>query len=137
LSTKKEPTILDFLAGGVIANFIITIWSMTPSDYIYNLLSIPVYTIAGAASCYLVCTRATEGYLGVGIKSSVISWLCVVLLTSVTAISITFEFILTILITFTLGGLVIAYYKQRRKLRNSIVDSINTGNSETSHDSKI
>ncbi|MBM3291477.1 hypothetical protein FJY84_02235 [Candidatus Bathyarchaeota archaeon] len=126
MDSRKTPTITDYLAAGVIANFIVTIWNMTPNDYIFYLLSLPVYTIAGAVSSYLVCTRSSSGFLGVGIKSAFISWLCVIILISVMTNVLTSEFILTLLITFNIGSIIVAYYIQRKTLRNKIIENINT-----------
>ncbi len=123
----RKPTLVDYLAGGVLANGFVWVWfkilgSMgeSPSRLYLSLLSlttIAIFLVSALVASYQVCRRSSSGQLIVGLKVSILAWLLspFIILSAVEGPILGLATIL--LVCFSLGGVAGAYLATRARLR--------------------
>lgn len=119
LNSKREPSIIDYLAGGMLASGILYFWPQVVSIIpALAWLSMLVYIMSGIVSSYFVCSKASRSHLMAGMKNAVVSWIfsMVLLITIIETPSIGFA--LTLLISLIIGGVMGSYLALKRTLRD-------------------
>jgi hypothetical protein len=123
----RNPNLTDYMAGMMLANGFVWIWSMILTNFSDPLSKIPygiladiayvIYLSGGIVSSYLVCKRASSKRLLVGLKFAFGAWgfSLFMMLSSTTGPTIGLAIVL--LIIFIAGGLAGAYLALRSELR--------------------
>lgn len=128
----RNPNITDYMAGTMLANGFVWIWSMILT-YSPNLISrIPIvilaviaYTIyisGSAVSSYLVCKRTSSNHLMVGLKLAGLAWLFSLILMLSSTTGPTLGSAVMLLVCYMAGGLAGAYMALRSELRPRSAD---------------
>ena len=78
------PNLNDYLAGAMLANGFVWIWSSLLGYFSGYFTKVPllladasyiIYLSGGVVSSYLVCKRAASKHLIVGVKLSILTWI--------------------------------------------------------------
>ena len=128
----RNPTLTDYMAGTMLANGFVWIWSMILS-YFPDLISrIPIVILAvtayaiyisgSAVSSYLVCKRTSSNHLMIGLKLAGLAWLFSLIMMLSSTTGPTLGSAVMLLVCYLAGGLAGAYMALRSELRPSRAD---------------
>jgi len=122
----SKPSLNDYMAGAMLANGFIWIWSMmmghipllyrAPIIILANA-SYLIYLVAGFTSSYLVCLRAERRHLIVGLKTALLSWLLSILFMLSFSPKPDWGFSTALLICLIMGSVAGAYLALKRRIR--------------------
>lgn len=123
----RNPTLTDYMAGTMLANGFVWIWSMILS-YFPDLISrIPIVILAvtayaiyisgSAVSSYLVCKRTSSNHLMIGLKLAGLAWLFSLIMMLSSTTGPTLGSAVMLLVCYLAGGLAGAYIALRSELR--------------------
>ncbi len=127
MKAGRAPNITDYMAGALLANGPIWLWTMTighlssifsalpPS--LLGGLSLIVYVAGGCLASYLVCGRAEEGLLLVALRLAAAEWAFSIMMMLSIIPEASLGQALLLLICFVVGGFIGAYLSLKRRLR--------------------
>jgi len=125
-----KPSLFDYLAGALLTNGIVWIWTMAANYLIIVqpsvsldilvLLTFIVFIGGSAATSYLVSRRTDSGHLNVGLKLAAVDFLfAITYMLSMAEPSVSLLF--TLLICFFAGSIIGAYLALKTRLRRSTI----------------
>ena len=121
-----KPNLFDYLAGALLTNGIVWMWTMAlnylitvmPSVNldILVILTFIVFIGGSAATSYLVCRKTDSGHLNVGLKLALVDFLfSITFMLSMAEPSV--GLLVTLLICFFAGSILGAYLALKTRLR--------------------
>lgn len=123
----RVPNITDYMAGALLANGPIWMWTMAMGYFSSTFLALPpvlvgglsliIYVAGGSLASYLVCERADGGLLLVALKLVAAEWAFSIMMMLTIIPEASLGQALLLLISFLMGGLLGAYISLRRRLR--------------------
>lgn len=123
----RNPTLTDYMAGTMLANGFIWVWSMILSYFPDPISRIPIVILAvtayaiyisgSAVSSYLVCKRTSSNHLMVGLKLAGLAWLFSLIMMLSSTTGPTLGSAVMLLVCYLAGGLAGAYMALRSELR--------------------
>jgi hypothetical protein len=123
----RNPTLTDYMAGTMLANGFVWIWSMILTYFPDPISRIPivilavtayaVYISGSAVSSYLVCKRTSSNHLMVGLKLAGLAWLFSLIMMLSSTTGPTLGSAVMLLVCYMAGGLAGAYMALRSELR--------------------
>lgn len=124
---SRNPNLTDYMAGMMLANGFVWIWSMILANFSDPLSKIPygiladiayvIYLSGSIVSSYLVCKRASSKRLLVGLKFAFGAWAFSLFMMLSSTTGPTIGLAIVLLIIFIAGGLAGAYLALRSELR--------------------
>lgn len=123
----RNPNLTDYMAGAMLANGSVWIWSMILSYFPDPISKIPIVILAvtayaiyisgSALSSYLVCKRTSSNHLMVGLKLAGLAWLFSLIMMLSSTTDPTLGAAMMLLVCYLAGGLAGAYMALRSELR--------------------
>ncbi len=123
----RNPNLTDYMAGAMLANGFVWIWSMILTYFPDPISRIPIVILAvtayviyisgSAVSSYLVCKRTSSNHLMVGLKLAGLAWLFSLIMMLSSTTGPTLGSAVMLLICYLAGGLAGAYMALRSELR--------------------
>ena len=124
---REMPNLNDYLAGAILANGFVWIWSLALGHFSDLFERIPpvilanasyvIYLSGGIVSSYLVCKRASSGHIFVGLKLVALTWAFSIVLMLSIATEPSIGLAIVFLVIFTAGGVAGAYLALRSRLK--------------------
>jgi hypothetical protein len=123
----RNPNLTDYMAGTMLANGFVWIWSMIHTYFpdlisripivIQAVIAYAIYISGSAVSSYLVCKRTSSNHLMVGLKLAGLAWLFSLILMLSSTTGPTLGTAMMLLVCYLAGGLAGAYMALRSELR--------------------
>ena len=123
----RNPNLTDYMAGTMLANGFVWIWSMILTYFPDPISRIPIVILAvtayaiyisgSAVSSYLVCKRTSSNHLMVGLKLAGLAWLFSLIMMLSSTTGPTLGSAVMLLVCYLAGGLAGAYMALMSELR--------------------
>lgn len=123
----RTPNLTDYMAGAMLANGFVWMWSILLGNLSNRISKIPVniladiayivYVSGGIVSSYLVCKRTSTRHLFVGLKLAALSWVFSLFLSLSSATGPTIGLTIVLLACLTGGSVAGAYLALKAELR--------------------
>ena len=123
----RNPNLTDYMAGTMLANGFVWIWSMILTYFpdlisripivILAVIAYAIYISGSAVSSYLVCKRTSSNHLMVGLKLASLAWLFSLIMMLSSTTGPTLGTAVMLLVCYLAGGLAGAYMALRSELR--------------------
>jgi hypothetical protein len=121
----RKPTLTDYMAGGMLTNGVVWVWSMfltyvlrvqtSQTSIVVLLISYLVYLGGSVAASYLVCQRTTSNHIMVALKTSAAGWIFT-LFFMFSYVEVSLGTVVILLVTFGVGGFIGAYLALKKRL---------------------
>jgi len=120
----RKPSLTDYMAGGMLTNGVVWIWSMfltyvlkvqtSKTSMVVLLISYLIYLGGSVAASYLVCQRSSSNHIIVALKTSAAGWIFT-LFFMFSYVQVSLGTVIILLITFAVGGLIGAYLALKKR----------------------
>lgn len=109
---KRKLILLDYIAGGVLTSGLVWGWlqlvNYIPNQIVFYVHA-PILVVLSGISSYIVCMKTSKDHLNIGIRTALSSWLFSVLFFWIFAFELDLIFLLSLLVSYIVGGLGGAY----------------------------
>jgi hypothetical protein len=121
----RKPSLTDYMAGGMLTNGVVWVWSMfltyvlkvqtSQTSMVVLLISYLVYLGGSVLAAYLVCQRTTSNHIIVALKTSAAGWIFT-LFFMLSYVQVSLGTVIVLLVTFGVGGFIGSYLALKKRL---------------------